>query len=131
MASAYLDASAAVKLIRTEAGSEALRDALGEMATRVSSELLEIELRCVAYRLADPDLLKRVDLVLAGVDLLPLSPAVRRRAAGPFNPPQRALDAIHLATALDIDLDGLAFVSYDHRQLEAARSEGLEIATPE
>lgn len=42
----------------------------------------------------------------------------------------RSLDAIHLASALDLgdDLDGL--VTYDERQAEAARDSGVTVIAP-
>jgi len=56
---AYLDASAAVKLLRPEPETSALRAALAAIAGHVSSELLEIELRCVAHREGGGELLAR------------------------------------------------------------------------
>jgi predicted nucleic acid-binding protein len=42
----------------------------------------------------------------------------------------RALDAIHLATALAIDDDELEFITYDDRLADAARAEGLTVVQP-
>jgi predicted nucleic acid-binding protein len=42
----------------------------------------------------------------------------------------RALDAMHLATALRLRSQLAAFVSYDPRQLEAAEVLGLPVASP-
>ena len=47
---AYLDASAAVKLLRPEPETSALWTVLAAIPGHVSSEMLEIELRCVARR---------------------------------------------------------------------------------
>jgi predicted nucleic acid-binding protein len=115
---AYLDASAAVKLLRPEPETAALRAMLAEIAGHVSSELLEIELRCVARRLGDGELIERADRICAAIDLLPYTPAIRARAGEAFAPPQRALDALHLATALDLRLDALVLVTYDERQAD-------------
>lgn len=127
---AYLDASAAVKLLFAEQESQALRSALDSLAVYLSSELLEIELRCVAHREGGGELLDRAERICAGVDLLPFTPAVRLRAGGAFEPAQRALDAIHLATALDLRLDGLVLLTYDERQAAAGRSAGLDVVAP-
>ena len=127
---AYLDASAAVKLLRPEPETSALRTALAAIAGRVSSELLEIELRCVAHREGDGELIARVDHICAALDLLPYTPAIRARAGGPFVPPQRALDALHLATALDLRMQALVLVTYDTRQAHGARAAGLDVASP-
>jgi predicted nucleic acid-binding protein len=127
---AYLDASAAVKLLRPEPETSALRAVLAAIAGHVSSELLEIELRCVARREGGGELIERADRICAAVDLLPYTSAVRARAGEAFAPPQRALDALHLATALDLRLEALVLVTYDRRQAEAARATGLEVVVP-
>lgn len=84
---AYLDTSAAVKLLRRERETAALRDALATVSGHVSSELLEIEMRCVAHREGGGELLDRADRICAAVDLLPYTSAVRARAGDPFVPP--------------------------------------------
>jgi hypothetical protein len=107
-----------------------LRTVLGAIADRVSSELLEIELRCVARRDGGGELIERADRICAAVDLLPYTSAIRARAGEAFVPPQRALDALHPATALDLRLDALVLVTYDQRQAEGARTAGLEVVVP-
>lgn len=86
---AYLDALAAVKLLRAEPEAAALRATLAGAGSSVSSELLEVELRCVALREGGA-LPARAEIVLAGVDLVPLTAAVRTRAGQASDPPQRA-----------------------------------------
>jgi len=127
---AYLDASAAVKLLRPEPETPALRTALAAIAGHISSELLEIELRCVAHREGGGELNERADHICAALDLLPYTPAIRARAGGAFAPAQRALGALHLATALDLRLDALVLVTYDARQAQGARAAGLEVVAP-
>ena len=126
----YLDASAAVKLLRPEPETSALRAVLAAIAGHVSSELLQIELRCVARREGGGELIERADRICAAVDLLPYTLAVRARAGEAFAPPQRALDALHLATALDLRLEALVLVTYDRRQAQAARAAGLDVVVP-
>ena len=126
----YLDASAAVKLLRPEPETPALRAVLAAIAGHVSSELLEIELRCVARREGDGELIQRAERICAAVDLLPYTPAIRARAGEAFDPPQRALDALHLATALDLRLEALVLVTYDGRQAEGGRAAGLDVVAP-
>lgn len=127
---AYLDASAAVKLLRPEAETRALRRALAAVASHVSSELIEVELRCVAHRDGGGGLVQRADQVCAGLDLLPCTSAIRSRAGDAFTPSQRALDALHLATALDLRMQTLILITYDQRQAEGAQNAGLEILSP-
>ena len=128
----YLDTAALVKLVRREPESEALADWLDERVATpwVSSVLVEIELPR-ALRRAEPSLLGEVPAVLARLARYEIDGLVRTTAAAYPDPDLRSLDAIHLATASAIfgaKLD--AFVTYDHRLLEAARSIGLAIASP-
>jgi len=46
------------------------------------------------------------------------------------SPPQRALDALHLGTALDLRLQGLVLVTYDERQAEGGRAAGPDVVVP-
>ncbi len=126
---AYLDASAAVKLLVAEAESAALAALLVETALWISSEILDVELGCFTDR-HDGLLLTDRRRLVGKFDLVAFLPEVRERAAAPFTPPQRALDAIHLATALHLRLDAMAFVSYDHQQLAAAEASGLSCLSP-
>jgi predicted nucleic acid-binding protein len=43
----------------------------------------------------------------------------------------RSLDALHLATALEIGDDLEALVAYDDRLIDAARAASLHVRTPE
>lgn len=131
----YLDASALVKLVRDEPESASLRSflATGDL---VASELVLTEVQRAIRRAAASDhalpvdqLIMRADEVLDAVGLLPLDRALLA-AAGAFEEPAlRALDAIHVVTALDVaPVD--AFVSYDDRQSAAARLAGLRTVAP-
>lgn len=123
----YLDTSAAMKYVAIEAESQIIRAALDGLPSWVSSRILDVELSCAAQRKGLPA--GRVAWVMSQVDALDLTAAIIARAADPFDPPQRAFDAIHLATALSLP-DPPTFVSYDARQLDAARAAGLACLTP-
>jgi predicted nucleic acid-binding protein len=131
----YADASALVKLVRDEPESDALR-ALLAGADLVSSELVLTEVprairRAAAHdpRLALDVLMARAADVVDAVALLPLDRALLLAAGAFAEPALRALDAIHIATAVDLSpLDG--FVSYDERQAAAARLTGLRTLSP-
>lgn len=131
----YADASALVKLIREEIESEALRAFL-EDADLISSELVLTEVpRAIRRAIAhDPDLpldglLEKAGELLDAVALLPLDRAILIAAGALNETALRALDAIHVSTALDISpIDG--FVSYDERQSAAARLAGLRTIAP-
>jgi predicted nucleic acid-binding protein len=64
------------------------------------------------------------------VDLVELNESIRTRAAMLEPRSLRSLDAIHIATALDLmsDLEGV--VTYDSRQAEAARAVTLVVFSP-
>ena len=135
MALFYADASALVKLVRDEPESDALRAFLAA-ADLVSSEVVLTEVLRAIRRAAarDPRLALDVLMVRAGemveaVALLPLDRALLLAAGALAEPALRALDAIHVASAVDLSpLDG--FVSYDQRQAAAARLAGLRTMSP-
>ena len=127
----YLDSSALVKIVVGEKGSEALRAFVGANAARVTSAVAVTEVRRAVGRLpgrhAHAD---RARLVLDGVALLVVDTEILERAARLGPPELRTLDAIHVASALSLGPDLLAFVTYDARQREAARKAGLPVLTP-
>ena len=87
--------------------------------------------RAAAYdpRLALDVLIDRAGEVLGGVALLPLERDLLLAAGALAEPALRALDAIHVAAAIDLaTVDG--FVSYDERQAAAARLAGLRTMSP-
>jgi predicted nucleic acid-binding protein len=125
---AYLDASAAVKLVVEEAESEALRAAL-RFRFLISSELVVAEMLRAAGRVGSEHAFEAFRW-LERFDLIPVGSAMLLRAARVPPPGLRALDAIHLATALRLRPHGGPMVTYDQRLAEAARSAGLEVLTP-
>ena len=131
----YLDSSALVKLVREEPESAALRGFLAD-ADLVSSELVLTEVPRAIRRAAGVDprlpaerLMAQAEALLDALALLPLDRGLLA-AAGAFDETTlRALDAIHLACAIDVaPID--AFVSYDARQCHAAGLAGLQTAAP-
>ena len=60
---------------------------------------------------------------------LPLDPEVARTAAGPFPLPVKALDAIHIATALSVAKTEpeVVFATHDRQQAAAATAMGLSV----
>ncbi|HXC78476.1 MAG TPA: type II toxin-antitoxin system VapC family toxin [Candidatus Acidoferrum sp.] len=127
---AYLDTSAAVKLLMAEPESPALRAWLNRRPVRASAALLRVELIRVVRRAGLPRLLPEARRLLAGVHLIRLDDALLDRAAGLDPTEVRSLDSIHLAAAVSLGDDLAAVVSYDDRLLVAAASLGLPTATP-
>ena len=135
MAVLYADASALVKLVREEAESDALRAYL-DGADLVSSELVLTEIPRAVRRAVAQDpalpldlLLERTAELINALALLPLDRALLEGAGALSEPALRALDAIHVASAVALDPVG-AFVTYDERQAAAARLAGLRTISP-
>lgn len=135
MALFYLDASALVKLVCDEPETAALRTYL-EDADLVSSELVLTEVPRAIRRAAAGDprlpldgLIARAAELLEAVALLPLDGPLLVAAGALPEPALRALDAIHVAAAIDLCAVD-AFVSYDERQSAAARLAGLRTTAP-
>lgn len=126
MSFAFLDSSALVKLVRPEPGTEALRTFLCEpRRPLLISELAVVEVTRAARRIGlDPS------EAIAVCDVVALRSEHLARAAALDPPLLRTLDAIHLATALDIANDLDVFVAYDERLLDAAGTHGLATASP-
>lgn len=128
MKATYLDSSAIVKLVVPEAESSVLAVTVRGRAT-VSSAVSRVEVtRAVARRWA-PSSRSPAD-VLSGLTLLGVDDGVLALAATLGPPTLRALDAIHLASALQLGSDLDAFITYDTRQATAAATVGLHVETP-
>jgi uncharacterized protein len=124
----YVDSSALVKLVIREAESDALAGWI-KGRTLVSSRLSEIEVRRTATRgLGRP--WTGSAAVFDQMAVVELDGSIAERAAHVPPPLLRALDAIHLATALELADDLDAFVTYDDRLAEAARAAGMTVASP-
>ena len=127
---AYLDTSAAVKLLMNERESPALRKWLRRRPERASAALLRIELVRVLRRAGLAEIIPEARKLLAGVHLIRLDDALLDRA-GEIDPVDlRCLDSIHLAAAASLGDDLGAVVTYDDRMLQAASSLGLPTANP-
>ena len=127
----YLDTSAFAKLIQGEPETPALQRFLTEHpeSTLVSSALLAVETRQAILRQA-PDQLARADLLLTRIDQVDITRAVLEAASRLPAPSLRSLDAIHLATALQLGGDLGALVTYDSRLAAAAGQQRLPVVTP-
>lgn len=135
MALFYADASALVKLVRHERQTAAL-GAFLTGADVISSELVLTEVPRAAHRAASDepalpldDLMAKADEVLQTLALIPVDRALLLAAGALAEPTLRALDAIHIASAVAVlPIDG--FVTYDERQAAAARLAGLRTVAP-
>lgn len=132
----YLDTSAIVKLAKDESESVDLLTFVLGVGRLMSSEVAVTEVPRALYRpeVGPPtfDLgasLWKAGIILERLKLCPISHSALRRAGHFPERKLRALDAIHVVTALDLRPIG-AFVTYDKRQARAARRSGLPTVSP-
>lgn len=125
---AYLDSSALVKLVIEETESVALNRWYVEAHRLATSRIGVVEtVRASSRRECDPVHRARI---LTDVEVIELNSSLAGVAATLKPPLLRTLDAIHLATALALMPELDAFVTYDDRLAEAARSLGLPVVRP-
>ena len=138
----YADSSALIKRVVEEAESDALLAALDDHIASditydtvvVSSSLAWIEVGRALSSLSDSGANSREQLVdafevaLSGVAERPITADVVSLARRVAPPVLRTLDAIHLATAILLDVD--VVLTYDDRLADACRHNGLAVSTP-
>ncbi len=134
----YVDSSALIKRSVEEEESEDLETALdryvADDAVLLSSSLAWIEVsralrtRAEGASWSDDDVHEAVDSALSGVAERLVTGDVVGLARRVAPPRLRTLDAIHLATAILLDVD--LVVAYDTRLVDACRHSGLVIAMP-
>jgi uncharacterized protein len=126
----YLDTSAVVKLVMSEAETEALQAWMRTTGAEcVASQLLRIELLRAVAR-TTPAHMDQAREILKGFTLLRIDDSVIEAAENLKPPILRSLDAIHLASALMLGRQLNAFVSYDKRLADAASALGLNVMAP-
>jgi predicted nucleic acid-binding protein len=140
----YIDSCALVKLVREEDESAALQAWLDERADEVvvTSELARAEVPRAVRRsnhdergeLVDTDRfnaeLDEAAALLDAVTLFVVDRDVLDRAGALDAPMVRTLDAIHLATAVDLKAAIIEFVTYDQRLAKLAEIAGFEVVSP-
>lgn len=127
MTTAYLDTSAAMKLLVDEPESEALaRTLIGSDRRLAASWLLHTELHCAAGRNPADVELASIVLLLDTVTLIDVTRGDLLSAG--THAPLRSNDAVHLATALRIGADEV--VTYDAELSAAATAAGLTVIAP-
>lgn len=119
-----------MKLAINEPESDALRDYLKGAERVTSSEISEVEVVRAAAASEGDQGERAARLVLEQVSLVELTREARRQASVLPPPAMKSLDAIHLATALGLAIEGIVFVGYDRRLQSAAAEAGLEIDSP-
>jgi uncharacterized protein len=127
----YFDTSALVKLVFDETESKALAEWVMVRADvpKVSSDLSTIELLGTCRRV-DEGALESANVLLSGIDFLPMDRAIVDKAATLDPSELRSLDAIHLASALSVKESLTALVAFDAQLCSAAAQVGIEVVSP-
>jgi uncharacterized protein len=128
----YADTSALAKLFISEPETSELRRWLVTMdePSLVSSALLGVELLRL-LGLALPAAVAPAERFLGtDMDIVEITPTVLADAARLPPPRLRTLDAIHLATALDLGSAVNVMLSYDKLLTRAACAAGIAVAHP-
>ena len=125
----YLDSSAIVKLVVREPETEALLAFLEPWHVRVTSALARVEV-VRAVRRHGRSATSRATAMLDALSQLALDDALLDSAAAIHAKQLRSLDAIHLASAQQLEGELDVLVSYDERMLAAARALDLPVSVP-
>lgn len=136
----YLDASCLVKFYVTEDHSDLARSWVDRASALITSELSFVEVGAAFARRRREGTYDQTALDLATARFQADWPHFHRMNLNPTGSVDlaqrhelRALDAIHLAAALDLRQAAarlpVAFASFDRRQSAAARLEGLLLAS--
>jgi predicted nucleic acid-binding protein len=138
----FIDTSALVKLYIAEPGSERMREAASRGEPVAASVLAFAEIHATFARRRREGFLLSTELeqIRRGfaddwgkLTQIPLGAAVLELVPGLFERhPLRGADAVHLASALLLQEEGLevTFACSDHQLLEAAAAEGLATLDP-
>ena len=124
----YADSSAILKLLIVEKDSAALTDFID--FTIKSSALTRVEVIRVLHKIA-PEKIDRAQIILAGIDLTPLNPAILSMAEN-FAPAitLKSLDALHVATAIFLDKSVEGVITYDKAMIKNAKELRIKVASP-
>lgn len=130
MPGVYLDTSALGRLVLDEPDATAIGAALAMFESIVSSRLLRIELHRLGLRAHVRA--EEIEQWLAGVALVPIDDAILAAAETVSPASVSTLDAIHLATALELSTAQHigSLMTFDERLAEGAREHGLTVLAP-
>lgn len=136
----YLDTSALVKLVFDEPGSTLAAELWDRAESVASSQLVYPEARAAAAsarrggRVTSTMLrraVERIDGLCAELDVIGLDPDLAH-TAGELAEAHglRGYDAVHLATALSIDVDSMLLATWDGDLAHAAITAGCSVSPP-
>lgn len=113
-----------------EPASDAISEALAGFDAVVSSRLLGIELHRLGLRTGIDR--EEIETWLTGVALVPMEDALLVAAEAVSPASVATLDAIHLATALQLAAEGhvASIMTFDRQLTEGAHEHGLSVRAP-
>jgi len=131
----YFDTSALIKLLVGEPGGGLARDLWEEADVRTSTQLIYAEVRAAAAAIHRagrirtrryPSTVEEIDALYADLDVIAIDDPLARSAGDlAERHALRGYDAVHLASALAIDLPGeLVIATWDRELAAAAVAEG-------
>lgn len=122
----YLDTSAIGRLVLSEPDATAIRALLARYDAYCSSALFAVELRRLA-RLNEVE--GEAEQIVTEVDLEPVTAGLLERASRLDPVEVRTLDAIHLATAIELRAEGRieAVLTYDHQLQAGCKHHGIPV----
>ena len=124
----YIDSSAIIKLIKPELESKALLQKLPPLLT--SSQLSRVEV-IRTINVHEPALLENAYDVLVDIPMLQVDYAVLTAAENlPAFIKLRAIDSIHMATALSMKSEIEGIITYDKVMVSAAVALGFKTLSP-
>lgn len=123
----YLDASALVKRYVDEEDSDVVLEAMSGEDTWSMCRTGFVETMRAVARVGGPEEAERARRDwMAGCDVVELDRDLAEQAARvALASGLRAMDAIHLASALRLSVEGIVFATWDARLHRAARAHGL------
>lgn len=124
----YADSSAILKLLIVEKESAALTNFID--FTIKSSVLTRVEIIRVLHKIA-PEKIAQAQVILAGIDLTPLNPAILS-AAENFAPAitLKSLEALHVASVLFLGAAVEGLITYDKAMIKNAKELGIKVVSP-
>ena len=125
----YVDTSALGRVLLDEPDKSAIKNALEGFERVIASRLLRIELRRVGLKRG---LLDRAESLLADISLITLDDQILTATETLTPASVGTLDAIHLATAVQLAGAGKlnALMTYDKGLAAGAREHGITVLSP-
>lgn len=124
----YVETSGLVKRYVAEEGSDLLEAAMERADALAICRIGFVEAARAIGLAGDEGDVKRFESEWDWFHVIDVDQAITERAAAlALSHGLRTLDALHLSAALELEEEGVTFISWDRRLREAARAEGLAV----